>query len=118
MVYQQCNFELNYKWGESFDFYKNDLQELIKKGFKAWLFSGTEDGCVSMLGTLRWISYLNHTVDEECKPWFVDGQIAGMEQNYTSGLRFLTIKNCGHLANEDKPKETKILLDKFIESKY
>ncbi len=118
MVYQQCNFKLNYKWGESFDFYKNDLQELTKKGFKAWIFSGAEDIAVATLGTLRWISYMNHTVDEEWKPWFVDGQVAGMEQNYTSGLRFLTIKNCGHMAPEDKPKESKILLDKFIESKY
>jgi carboxypeptidase C (cathepsin A) len=42
ITYNECT-DLFYKFGDSLDFYKNDLEELSKKGFKAWLFSGTED---------------------------------------------------------------------------
>ena len=116
ITYKQCNFNLNYKWGESFDFYKNDLPELNKNGFKAWLFSGTEDIAVATLGTLRWIDYLNQTIVEQWRPWEVDNQVAGMTQKYSNGLRFLTIKNCGHMVPEEKPNIAKIILDKFLSS--
>ena len=91
-----------------------DIYNLTSEGFKPWIFSGTEDIAVATLGTLRWINYINYTVDEEWKPWNVDGQDVGMEQNYTSGLRFLTVKGCGHLVPEDNPKVAKALLDKFL----
>ena len=41
-----------------------------------------------------------------------------MEQKYTSGLNFITVKGCGHMVPEDNPRIAKILLDKFIESDY
>ena len=50
IYYYQCA-DLNYKWGESIDFYRSNLQDLAKEGFKAWLFSGTEDVAVATLGT-------------------------------------------------------------------
>ena len=114
----RCNLKLNYKWGESIDFYKNDLQNLYEKeGFKAWIFSGTEDIAITTLGTLRWINSLNYTIDDEWKPWKIDGQIVGMEQHYTSGLRMITIKGVGHMVPEDNPKIAKALFDKFLTSK-
>ena len=66
--YYQCA-DLNYKWGESLDFYRENLQDLAKERFKAWLFSGTEDIAVATLGTLRWINYSNYTVEKKWKPW-------------------------------------------------
>jgi len=114
----RCNINLKYKWGESIDFYKNDLQNLYEKeGFKAWIFSGTEDIAVATLGTLRWINSLNYTIDDDWKPWNVDGQIVGMEQHYTSGLRMITIKGVGHMVSEDNPRIAKALFDKFLTSK-
>ena len=115
IYYYQCA-DLNYKWGESIEFYKDDLYKLSKEGFKAWLFSGTEDIAVATLGTLRWINYSNYTVEEKWKQWYVDGQVAGMEQKYTSGLTFITVKGCGHMVPEDNPKVAKKLLDNFIAS--
>jgi len=115
--YYQCA-ELNYKWGESINFYKEDLEQLSKEGFKAWLFSGTEDIAVATLGTLRWISYSNFTIEKKWRQWTVDGQVAGMEQKYTNGLNIITVKGCGHMVPEDNPKIAKKLLDKFIESDY
>ena len=115
IIYYQCA-NLNYQWGESLDFYREDIQQLSKEGFKAWLFSGTEDIAVATLGTLRWINYSNYTVEKKWKPWYVDGQVAGMEQKYTSGLNFITVKGCGHMVPQDNPKIAKELLDKFIKS--
>ena len=117
IYYYQCA-RLNYQWGESIDFYKENLEQLSKEGFKAWLFSGTEDIAVATLGTLRWINYSNYTIEKKWKPWYVDGQVAGMEQKYTSGLNIVTVKGCGHMVPEDNPKVAKKLLDKFIESDY
>ena len=113
IVHYQCT-PLYYLWGESINFYIEDIYNLTSEGFKPWIFSGTEDIAVATLGTLRWINYINYTVDEEWKPWNVDGQDVGMEQNYTSGLRFLTVKGCGHMVPEDNPKVAKALLDKFL----
>ena len=115
--YYQCD-DLNYQWGESLDFYRENLEQLTREGFKAWLFSGTEDIAVATLGTLRWINYSNYTVEKKWKQWYVDGQVAGMEQKYTSGLNIVTVKGCGHMVPQDNPKVAKKLLDKFIESDY
>ena len=115
IYYYQCAY-LYYKWGESIDFYREDLEQLTKEGFKAWLFSGTEDIAVATLGTLRWINYSNFTVDEKWKQWYVDDQVAGMEQNYTNGLKIITVKGCGHMVPQDNPKKAKTIFDKFIEN--
>ena len=114
IIFKECNAKLNYKWGESIDFYKEELPKL--KNFKAWIYSGADDIAVTTLGTLRWMNYINYTIDEEWKPWYVDHQVAGMEQNYTSGLRFLTVKGVGHMVPEDNPKIAKFLLDEYLKS--
>ena len=114
MIFKEC-LSLNYKWGESIFFYKDVLPKL--KGFKAWIYSGTEDIAVTALGTLRWINYINYTVDEEWKPWYLDKQVAGMEQTYTSGLKFITVKGYGHIISEENPHLSKIILNNFLNSK-
>jgi carboxypeptidase C (cathepsin A) len=114
MIFKEC-LSLNYKWGESIFFYKDVLPKL--KGFKAWIYSGTEDIAVTALGTLRWINYINYTVDEEWKPWYLDKQVAGMEQTYTSGLKFITVKGYGHMIPEENPRLSKIILNNFLNSK-
>ena len=119
IIHYSCTY-LNYKWGDSIYYYKNDIKELSKnKNFTSWLFSGTEDIAVTTLGTLRFINELNYTIKEKWKQWKVDGQVAGMEQTYDYNLKFITIKGVGHMVPEDNPKIAKILLDKFIEyNKY
>ena len=117
ITYKQCYSKINYKWGESIDFYINDLPKLSKNGFKAWLFSGAEDIAVATLGTLRMINYLNYTIEDEWKAWKVDGQIAGFEQAYNNGLKFLTVKGIGHMVPEENPRVAKEIFDKFLYSK-
>ena len=115
--YYQCK-ELNYKFGDSLNFYKKDLEKLSKQGFKAWLFSGTEDIVVSTLATSRWIYSNNFTIANKWKPVIDDDQVIGMEQSYTNGLTFITVKNAGHMVPIDQPKAAKFIFDKFLSSKY
>ena len=115
VIHKNCNFGLNYKWGDSIDYFKNDIKELFnKKKFSSWIFSGTEDMACVTIGNLRMINELNYTVKETWKKWKVDGQVAGMEQTYDYGLKFITVKGAGHKVSEDKPKIGKVILDNFI----
>ena len=114
--HSQCS-DLNYTYGDSINFFKNDIKELsIKHNFSSWLYSGTEDIAVSTLATLRFLNELHYPIKEKWKNWIVDSQVAGMEQSYDYNLTFLTIKGAGHLVPEDNPKVAKVLLDKFIEN--
>jgi hypothetical protein len=115
--YYECK-DLIYKYGDSLNFYKKDLEELSKQGFKAWLFSGTEDIVVSTLATSRWINSCNFTISSKWKPVINDGQVIGMEQSYTNGLTFITVKNAGHMVPIDQPKAAKFIFDKFLSSNY
>ena len=85
-----------------------------KKNFSSWIFSGTEDMACVTIGTLRVLNELNYTVKDKWKKWKVDDQVAGMEQTYDYGLKFITVKGVGHMVPEDNPKVAKILLDNYI----
>ena len=114
--HSQCNPKLNYKWGDSIEFYEKDIKELNKKkDFNSWLFSGTEDIAVTTLGTLRFINKLQYPITEKWKQWRFNNQVIGMEQSYEYGLRFITVKGVGHMVPEDNPLIAKLLLDKFLE---
>jgi carboxypeptidase C (cathepsin A) len=113
----RSNGKLNYKWGDSMNFYRNDIKDLYeRKNFSSWLFSGTEDIACVTLGTLRTLNELNFPIKEKWKKWKVDGQVAGMEQTYDYGLKFFTVKNSGHSVISDQPKASQILFDKFLEA--
>ena len=111
-----CATELNYKWGDAIYFYKNDIKNLSKeKNFTSWLYSGTEDIQCTTLAALRTLNELNYTIKDKWKKWVVDDQVVGMEQTYDYGLKFITVKNSGHMVVEDQPKIAKLLFDKFLE---
>ena len=116
ITHYSCFQYINYKWGDSYDFFTNDIKALYeKKNFTTWLFSGTEDIAVATLGTLRFLYNIKIPIKEEWKKWKVDDQVAGMEQSYDHGLRFITVKGVGHMVPEDNPRIAKFLFDKFLE---
>ena len=110
-VWTECA-ELNYNTTDSRHLYGSTLKNL--KNFTMWMFSGTEDGVVSTIGTLRCINELGFKVEKEWTNWKYNGQIAGYVQKYEEGLAFVTIKGAGHMSPQDKRAETKFLLDSFL----
>ncbi|XP_058191578.1 serine carboxypeptidase-like 2 isoform X2 [Rhododendron vialii] len=75
----------------SLDYHRN----LSHTTLRALIYSGDHDMAVPYLGTHKWIEALNLTVDEEWRPWFVDGQNGGYTMSYVRKgyhLTFATIK--------------------------
>ncbi|KAF7127052.1 hypothetical protein RHSIM_Rhsim11G0150500 [Rhododendron simsii] len=62
----------------SLDYHRN----LSHTPLRALIYSGDHDMVVPYLGTHKWIESLGLTVDEEWRPWFVDGQNGGYTMSY------------------------------------
>ena len=110
----QCAY-LNYEWSDSIHLYNTTLLKYPE--VKKWIMSGTEDGVISTIGTMRWIHKIGFNVDTEWKQWKNNGQVAGYVQTYKEGLTLVTVKGAGHMVPQDKRQETKIVLDAFFEEK-
>nr|ACN30985.1 unknown [Zea mays] len=71
---------------------------LATKGYRALIYSGDHDAVVPHVGTQAWIRYLNLTIVDDWRPWYVGDQVAGFTRSYASGLTFATVKGAGHVA--------------------
>ena len=114
-TFYQCK-SIKYKFGDTTQFYKEHLNKL--SNFSCWLFSGTEDLLVPILGTIYWIGELNFKISKEWFPWVFKEQVRGMFQNYTNGLHYLTVKNAGHIVVSDQREIGKYIFDEFIAFNY
>ncbi|XP_071919539.1 serine carboxypeptidase-like 2 isoform X1 [Coffea arabica] len=117
--WRRCNKSLSYDQTEYSVVRYHKL--LIKKGYEALVYSGDHDMVIPYIGTLKWIALLNLTVDDDWRPWIVDGQVAGYTERYIyskiqSHLTFATVKGAGHTAPEYKPKQCLVMLDRFFEA--
>ena len=95
----QC-FNINYDMSASFKFYSETM--LKYPDVKVWVFSGTEDGVLPTLGTMRWINKLPFTIQTKWKQWKVGNQVAGYVQKYQEGLVIVTVKGAGHMVPQDQ----------------
>jgi serine carboxypeptidase-like clade 2 len=103
---------LNYEWSDSIHIYNTTLLEHPE--IKQWLISGTEDGVITTIGTMRWINKIGFKVDKKWTQWKAQKQISGYVQSYEEGLVLVTIKGAGHMSPQDKRLEAKFVLDSFI----
>ncbi|KAL3730239.1 hypothetical protein ACJRO7_027272 [Eucalyptus globulus] len=115
----RCNETLSYTYTvkEVIDIHK----ELIKRGFRALIYSGDHDIVIPYVGTQAWINTLNLTISQDWHAWFVDGQIAGYATLYSyfpSLLTYATVKGGGHTAPEYKPKECFALINRWFDYYY
>ncbi|KAF7126757.1 hypothetical protein RHSIM_Rhsim11G0150900 [Rhododendron simsii] len=102
----------------SLDYHRN----LSRTPLRALIYSGDHDMVVPYLGTHKWIESLGLTVDEEWRPWFVDGQNGGYTMSYVmekKGYRLtfatlLIMQGGGHTAPAYKPKETFGMIERWL----
>ena len=112
IIWTQCWGGLNYDMGESFKFYSETMLKF--PDLKVWVFSGTEDGVLSTLGTMRWINKLNFTIQNEWTQYKVNDQVAGFAQKYKEGLVIVTVKGAGHMVPQDQRASAYKMYDSFI----
>ncbi|KAG6652161.1 hypothetical protein I3843_06G157000 [Carya illinoinensis] len=93
-------------------------EELLKRGYRTLIYSGDHDMMIPYVGTYAWIEFLNMTLVDGWRPWFVDGQIAGFTEKFTKytgdGLTFATVKGGGHTAPEYKPEQCLEMADRWL----
>ena len=112
--WSQCA-NIEYEMSESLTFYS----EIVPKypDLNVWVFSGTEDGVLSTLGTMRWVDTLNFTVEEKWRQWKVNEQVAGYVQKYKEGLILVTVKGSGHMVPQDQSASAYAMFEAFINGK-
>ncbi|CAN6440033.1 unnamed protein product [Victoria cruziana] len=90
---------------------------LLSKGYHALFYSGDHDMVVSYIGTQGWLSFLNLTIAEQWRPWFLENQVAGYTRKYAPNVTYATIKGGGHTAPEYRPKECYHMFKRWLTGK-
>ena len=103
---------LYYQRGDSLSFYTEIMPQY--PDVKYWVFSGTEDGVLSTLGTMRWINKLNLNIEKEWAQYKVNGLVAGYAQKYKEGLVIVTVKGAGHMVPQDQRASAYKMYTSFI----
>ena len=111
ITWTQC-FDINYEMSDSLKFYQETMH---KYDIKVWVFSGTEDGVLPTLGTMRWINKLPFTIETQWKQWKVGEQVAGYVQKYNEGLVIVTVKGAGHMVPQDQRASAYKMVSSFFE---
>ncbi|GFP98168.1 serine carboxypeptidase-like 18 [Phtheirospermum japonicum] len=104
--------------------YKKDVESVVdlhrllsKKGYKGLVYSGDHDMVVPYFNSLNWIRSFNLTLDDNWRPWKVNGQIAGYTTRYQENgtyLTFATLKGAGHTPPEYKPEECFNMISRWL----
>ncbi|KAK4791591.1 hypothetical protein SAY86_032004 [Trapa natans] len=92
-------------------------KNLTRSDLRALIYSGDHDMSIPHMGTQKWIDFLNMTLLQKWRPWFVTNQTAGYTKNYTSNkfsLTFATIKGAGHFAAEYKVRECSAMVRRWM----
>ncbi|KAJ0077750.1 hypothetical protein Patl1_36961 [Pistacia atlantica] len=92
-------------------------KNLTKNGLQVLLYSGDHDLVVAHTSTEYWLAELNITLDEEWRPWYVGGQVAGYTMKYTNygyRLTYVTVKGSGHSPTEWKGRESYEMFERWI----
>ncbi|XP_027182345.1 serine carboxypeptidase-like 2 [Coffea eugenioides] len=117
--WKRCNGSLPISYDQDVTSVFDHHQVLSTKGYQALVYSGDHDMMIPYIGTLQWIRDLNLTLEEDWRPWFLNGQIAGYTLKYQFQedqcyLTFATVKGGGHTAPEYKPKECFAMIDRWF----
>ncbi|KAJ0043715.1 hypothetical protein Pint_17505 [Pistacia integerrima] len=78
---------------------------------------GDHDLVVPHISTEYWLTELDITLDEDWRPWYVGGQVAGYTMKYSNygyRLTYATSKGSGHSPTEWKGRESYEMFERWI----
>ncbi|KAJ9558217.1 hypothetical protein OSB04_012831 [Centaurea solstitialis] len=96
-----------------------DHQQLLAKDCQVLIICGDHDMTFPYVGTEKWITSLNLSIESQWEPWFVRKQVAGYQMTYAQSqysLKFTTIKGAGHSVALYKPEEAFVMMDRWLAS--
>ncbi|XP_022857868.1 serine carboxypeptidase-like 18 [Olea europaea var. sylvestris] len=91
--WRRCNQRLSYDVNQQSVLHYHKI--FSKKGCSVLIYNGDHDMAAPYMGPLKWIRSLNLTVDDDWRPWHVNGQVAGYTLKYKKSefeLTFVTVK--------------------------
>lgn len=116
--WERCNKSIAYTYDikSSLHYYKSFFNAKL---LRVLVYSGDHDLIIPHVGTEEWIASLNMTIsaDDEWRPWYVDGQVAGYTEIYKKdkfSITYATVKGAGHTAPEYKPKECYNMIGRYL----
>ncbi|KAI3697447.1 hypothetical protein L6452_30471 [Arctium lappa] len=96
-----------------------DHQQLLTKNCQVLIICGDHDLTFPYVGTEKWITSLNLSIESQWEPWFVRKQVAGYQMAYAQSqysLKFATVKGAGHSVALYKPEEAFVMMDRWLAS--
>ena len=108
--------------GFTYDLTEKNLLPFMKHvtentDLRVLIYNGDTDPSINSFLTQNWTSSLNFPVEQEWRPWTLDGKsyMGGYVTRYKGDFDFLTIRGSGHMVPEFKPKVTLSFLKSWIE---
>ncbi|CAN8303702.1 unnamed protein product [Cochlearia groenlandica] len=93
-------------------------RNISNKGiYRSLIYNGDHDLVVPFLATQAWIRYLNYSIIDQWRPWFISNQAIGFTRTYANNMTFTTIKARGHTA-EYKPNESFVMFKRWIHGQF
>lgn len=91
-------------------------RKLIAAGLSVNVYSGDIDGIVPITGTRTWIDQLGLPIAKAWRPWLEHKQTGGFVTQY-DGLRFITVRNAGHMVPYTQPARALHMFAKVTQGK-
>ncbi|KAF9031300.1 serine carboxypeptidase [Panaeolus papilionaceus] len=91
---------------------------LLERGVRVLIYVGAYDWICNYIGNERWTLDLQWTRGAEfaaqpLRDWEVDGKVAGKTRS-VKDFAFVTIDGAGHMVPYDKPKESLVMLQRWL----
>ncbi|CAL5377515.1 unnamed protein product [Camellia sinensis] len=88
----RCNNTLSYNEDllTSIEYHRN----LSHTDLRALIYSGDHDMAIPYVGTHKWIDSLALPIDEDWRPWFVDGQVGGEQVTQLQNISLENVFVC------------------------
>ncbi|XP_020570635.1 serine carboxypeptidase-like 6 isoform X3 [Phalaenopsis equestris] len=90
---------------------------LIRRGYRALIYSGDHDLDIPFIGTLKWVRSLNFSIVENWRSWRAGGQVAGYTILFSNNLTFATVKGGSHTAPNNMPLQCFVMFERWISHK-
>ncbi|XP_022861344.1 serine carboxypeptidase-like 17 isoform X2 [Olea europaea var. sylvestris] len=116
--WMRCNRSISYEVNQKSVLHYHEI--FSNKGYNVLIYNGDHDLLIPYMGPLKWIRNLSMTIDDDWRPWHVNGQVAGYTMKHKKNefnLTFVTVKGAGHTPPEYKPKECLAMIHRWLSTR-